>query len=459
MSTTLYPLDALRAELPALEWITEAHRVENLSRDFAWYSPVLERTLAGKHGDLAVRPKTENEIRAVVSACARLKIPLTLRGTGTGNYGQSTPLHGGVILDMSGYNAFMWARPGVGRAQAGIRLAAFDEAARRSGWELRWLPSTFRSATLGGLFGGGFGGAGSLRYGPLAAPGNILAVRAMTVEPEPQIVELRGPEALLMHHVYGTNGIVLELEVGLAPAHDWLEGVATFDDFDTALRFGADLGRAPGLVTKEVSFMAAPITDYFTKLGLPSGQHAVVFLAAEFCEETILQMLNERGGQLSYRATAAEVTASRRTLLEYVWNHTTLHAFKVEKNLTYIQSSYNPACFLEQVTAMAQRFAGEIQMHVEFLHTKEGAYSCSGLEIIQTRDEARLAEIMQAYRDAGVTINNPHTFVVEEGKQNLTLNPKVLEMKHRFDPQGLLNPGKLKSWKPSQPATQEMAHA
>jgi FAD/FMN-containing dehydrogenase len=101
----------------------------------------------------------------VVGACARLAIPITLRGTGTGNYGQCTPLHGGLILDMSAYNAFLWARPGVGRAQAGIRLAAFDDAARPLGWELRWLPSTFRSATLGGLFGGGFGGAGSLRYG------------------------------------------------------------------------------------------------------------------------------------------------------------------------------------------------------------------------------------------------------------------------------------------------------
>lgn len=459
MTSSAYPIDTLRAELPTLDWITEPHRVKNLSRDFAWYSPVLERTLAGKHGDIAVRPRTEDEIRAVVAACARLSIPITLRGTGTGNYGQCTPLHGGLILDMSSYNAFLWAKPGVGRAQAGIRLAAFDDAARPLGWELRWLPSTFRSATLGGLFGGGFGGAGSLRYGPLAAPGNILAVRAMTVEPEPQIIELRGPEALVMHHVYGTNGIVLELEVGLAPAHDWLEGVATFDDFDAALRFGADLGRAPGLVTKEVSFMAAPITDYFTKLGLPSGRHAVVFLAAEFCEETIAQMLAERGGTLSYRATAAEVAASRRTLLEYVWNHTTLHAFKVEKNLTYIQSAYNPSCYLEQVRTLARRFAGEVQMHVEFLRTKEGEFSCSGLEIICTRDETRLAEIMQAYRDSGVIINNPHTCYVEEGKQNLKLNPQVLAMKQRFDPQGLLNPGKLKSWAPAQPHAQEVAHA
>src|SRR5213075_541193 len=72
--------------------------------------------------------------------CARDAIPITVRGSGTGNYGQSIPLHGGDILDMSGYNAFGWVRGGAGRAQAGIRLADFDRQARPQGWELRWLP-------------------------------------------------------------------------------------------------------------------------------------------------------------------------------------------------------------------------------------------------------------------------------------------------------------------------------
>ena len=120
-------------------------------------------------------------------ACARDAIPITLRGSGTGNYGQSVPLRGGVLLDLSGYNGFGWVRDGVGRAQAGIRLAEFDRQARPHGWELRWLPSTFRSATLGGLFGGGFGGVGSITYGPVAAPGNVLGARVMTVEPEPHV--------------------------------------------------------------------------------------------------------------------------------------------------------------------------------------------------------------------------------------------------------------------------------
>jgi len=244
----------LPLELPALDWITDAPRVARLSQDFAWFSPVLKRQLADKTAEIAVRPRTEAEIRAVVATCARDSIPITVRGSGTGNYGQAIPLHGGVILDMSGYNAFGWVRGGAGRAQAGIRLADFDRHARPQGWELRWLPSTFRSATLGGLFGGGFGGAGSITYGPMAAAGNVLGVRVMTVEPEPRVIELRAPDAMLLHHVYGTNGIVLELEVALAPALDWIESIATFGSFDAALEFASSLGSAPnGRPAKSVS--------------------------------------------------------------------------------------------------------------------------------------------------------------------------------------------------------------
>ena len=202
-------------DLRELDWITDPNRIARLSQDFAWFSPVLKRALEGKAGDLAVRPRTEEEIRQVVSACATAGIPITVRGSGTGNYGQCTPLEGGVILDMSGYNAFGWVRDNVGRAQAGIRLSDFDRFSRPHGRELRWLPSTYRSATLGGLFGGGFGGAGSINYGPLAAPGNVLGVRVITAEPEPQCIELRGAEAMALHHVYGTNGIVLNLKLHL----------------------------------------------------------------------------------------------------------------------------------------------------------------------------------------------------------------------------------------------------
>ena len=437
----------LALELTDLDWITDPQRVARLSQDFAWFSPVLKRQLADKRADIAVRPRTEDEIRRVVAACARDAIPLTLRGSGTGNYGQSVPLHGGVVLDLSGYNAFGWVREGTGRAQAGIRLADFDRQAQPHGWELRWLPSTFRSATLGGLFGGGFGGAGSITYGPVAAPGNVLGVRVMTVAPEPEIVELRSPEAMLLHHTYGTNGVVLEIEVALAPALSWLECVATFPSFDSGLEFSSALAAAPGIVKKEVCFFAAPVPDLMTNLSdfLPKGCHAVLLVVAASSEGATLDLLRSFGGAITYRKTAEEVKKSNRTLLEYTWNHTSLNAFRVDKGLTYIQSAFDPARHVEQAKALERELAGEVLMHLEFLRNREGLSTCSGLQLIRYTNDQRLDEIMQIHRDHGVHINNPHVYIVEDGKQ-AKLNPAVLEMKARFDPQGLLNPGKLRSW-------------
>lgn len=427
-------------------------RVARLSQDFAWFSPVLKAALLGKQGEVAVRPRTEEEIRQVVSACAVAHIPITVRGTGTGNYGQSTPLHGGVILDMSAYNGFCWVRGSVGRAQAGIRLAKFDEQVRLQGQELRWLPSTFRSATLGGLFGGGFGGAGSINHGPLAAPGNILGVRVMSLEPEPKVVELRGAQAMMLHHTYGTNGIVLELEVALTPATAWAEFIATFISFDEALAFANEFGSAPGLLKKEVCFLAAPIPDYMVQFAdhLPAGCHAVLLIVAPHSEEGMRDMVATRGGSISYKKTAEEVQQSNRTLLEYTWNHTTLNALKIDKGLTYIQSTFDPVRKLEQVKALETALAGEVMMHLEFLRGREGVFNCSGLQLIRYSTEERLNEIMQIYRDHGVQINNPHVFIIEDGKQK-DLDPAVVKTKERFDPQGLLNPGKLRSWDARKP--------
>ena len=161
-------------------------------------------------------------------------------------------------------------------------------------------------------------------------------------------------------------------------------------------------------------------------------------------------MVAQHGGQVTYRKTADEVASSHKTLLEYTWNHTTLHALKVDKGLTYIQSGFNPMHRLKQVKALEAALKGEVMMHLEFLRTKEGAFNCSGLQIIRYTTEERLNQIMQIYRDHGVQINNPHVYIVEDGKQN-HLDPAVVGMKRRFDPQGLLNPGKLRSWYTAEP--------
>ena len=448
MNAPVSAIERLHLELPELDWITDPSRIARLSQDFAWFSPVLDRQLKDKRADAVVRPRTEEEIRALVSACARLSVPITIRGSGTGNYGQTTPLAGGVVLDMTGYNAVQWVQPGVARAQAGIRLGELEKQTKPSGQELRCVPSTYRSATLGGLFGGGFGGVGSINYGPLAAPGNVLGLRAMTIEPEPQFFELRGEEALCMHHLWGTNGLVLELEVALAPAHPWLESLVVFESFDRALGFADALAHAPGIVKREVAFFASPVPDHLAQLAehLPKGCHAVLSLVAESSEDPMLQLVRAHGGTMSYRKTAEEVRKSNRTLMEFTWNHTTLHALKVDKTLTYLQSSFIPGQHVQQIKEMEALFAGEVLMHAEFLRNLDGLITCSALQLVRFTTEERLDEIIRMHRERGVRINNPHVFIVEDGKAGGALSPEIIEMKKRFDPQGLLNPGKLRDW-------------
>jgi FAD/FMN-containing dehydrogenase len=441
---------AVATTLPALEWITD-NRVARLSQDFNWFSPVLKRQLEHQRADAVVRPKTEPEVCAIVAACAREGVPITVRGSGTGNYGQCVPLHGGVILDLSAYNRLLWVKPGVGRAQAGIRLGDMDRQMREERQELRCVPSTWRSATLGGLFGGGFGGLGSITYGPLAARGNVLGLRAISVEAEPRLIELRAPEALLLHHVYGCNGIVLELEVGLAPAHPWLEAVVSFDAFEPALAFADALAAAPGIVKKGVTLLAQPIPDLLLRAvpvlagALQQASHAVLTLVAECADDALRQLVAQHGGRVTLHRDAAEVARTQRTITEYTWNHTTLHAMKADKSLTYTQCAFQSGRHTQQAAQLRAHFGDEVHTHLEWIRNLEGALTCSGLQLIRYSSDERLSEIQQIHRDHGVNIANPHVFIVEDGKQG-RINPDVVAMKQRLDPLGLLNPGKLRGW-------------
>ncbi|HXW19801.1 MAG TPA: FAD-binding protein, partial [Roseiarcus sp.] len=150
--------------------IVEPQVVRRRSRDFFWYSPILNEELRGKSAEVVVAPRDEADVIAIARAAARRGVPLTPRGGGTGNYGQAVPLQGGALVDFSGMTRLKWSKPGVVRVEAGAKMGAIDEALRASGFELRMHPSTKRTATIGGFVAGGSGGVGSVAYGGLRDP-------------------------------------------------------------------------------------------------------------------------------------------------------------------------------------------------------------------------------------------------------------------------------------------------
>ncbi|MBE9116470.1 FAD-binding oxidoreductase [Lusitaniella coriacea LEGE 07157] len=434
--------DAIITELAGMEVITNANQLEKLSLDYYHFSPILQPQLANKRGNLVVRPKQEEEVKRVVQTCVRHQIPLTVRGAGTGNYGQCIPLEGGIILDTTSMNAIRWIRGDVACVEPGVKIIDLDREAKTQGWELRMYPSTYRSATIGGFIGGGSGGIGSITYGQLRDRGNVLAAKVMTMEDPPQRLELRGDDVQKVNHAYGTNGIITELEIALAPAYPWADTIVVFDEFMQAARFGQALSDADGLLKKLVCICADPIPSYFTPLKshLPTGKHCALLMVAESSLEGLQDLIQEYGGEQTYCRTAQQPQKGL-SLPEFTWNHTTLHARSIDPTLTYLQTFFFN---LEIVEEMYRHFGDEVPMHLEFLRVGGKAIP-AGLQLVRFTTEERLNEIIRYHEERGALIANPHTYILEDGGRKV-INPLQLAFKEKVDPNGLMNPGKMRAW-------------
>src|SRR5579863_4571874 len=104
----MFPLAAFRAEIGEIPATDHPKTLRAKSHDWSEVSPILRKLLEGKSADLVVQPRTKEEVIRAVAAAARHRIPLTPRGAGTANYGQSVPLHGGIVLDLTGFTGIVW---------------------------------------------------------------------------------------------------------------------------------------------------------------------------------------------------------------------------------------------------------------------------------------------------------------------------------------------------------------
>lgn len=443
-------VSALKRDLEGIKLDDNPAIVQQKSRDFYWYSPVLKQQLDHVTGDLIVTPKTEAELIRVLAACHRHGVPVTPRGSGTGNYGQAMPLSGGVVLNLAEMNEIKSIAPGRVVTGPGAVLADIDKATRaHSGQELRLSPSTYNTASIGGFIAGGSGGVGSINFGGLRDFGNVLRLRVVTMEAEPKVLELTGEDLHKVTHAYGTNGIITEVEMPLTAAYEWVDVIVGFDAFMDAARYGNALACQDGILAKLITPIAAPVPQLYFKRHqkfFREGQSICVVMVAQHGLDAFLAFTRRAGGEVIFNAATA--TAEEKKGLppayELAWNHTTLRALRVDPDITYLQSLYpfpNQLALVEKMDAM---FPGEVFSHLEFVRL-DGNITCFGLPLVKFTTEARLDEIVRLHEDNGCPIFNPHRYTLEEGGMKQT-DAVQLAFKRETDPQGLLNPGKMIAW-------------
>jgi len=429
-------LDSFIEDLGSIPHSRDAAALRVKSADFSWFSPIMSAALAGRLADVVVTPRSEEEVIRIASACASHRVPLVARGAGTGNFGQAVPLAGGAVVEMLGLDRIVWQRGNTARAQAGIRLGLLDQELKKNGRELRMHPSTRRLATLGGFVGGGHAGVGTVNWGILRDRGNLLGLRVVTIEETPRVLELRGDDVNLVHHAYGVNGLITEVELPLAPAYEWLDTIVVFDDFERAAEFGLALATHDGLLKKLVSVHAWPIPSYFKPLQpyLPPGKAAALLMIGAETREAFEALVRDFGG-------AVTLCVPQDSIYEYTWGHTTMHALRADRSLTYLVCIFPREDTLGAIARVHAKLGAEAWMHLEFKRFN-GYMTAEGVPLFRYQGFDQMTRLYKAFEAEGVRIANAHTFLLQNGGMK-DLDGAQIEFKRTVDPHLLMNPGKI----------------
>ena len=438
-------VEQFRRDIGDVPATTDARQLRIKSHDFHWYSPILTPQLQSCRADIVVQPRSEQEIGTVASAAARRRVPVTVRGGGTGNYGQSVPLKGGIVLDMTRYNNVTAVNPGSIQVQGGALIHSALEAALATGQQLMMYPSTMKSATIGGYLGGGFAGIGSVRHGIIRDSGMIQSLKIMTLEENPRSLTLSGDDVGFVFHAWGTTGIILEAQLKLVAAERWIDCIATFPAYGDVIAFG-NAAFASDLDIFLLSAVERRFAPFYKRLNayFDGSRHAMFSMVKDGDVDRFFALAGRFNGQRSMAVSDTESAAANlRRIHETAFNHTTLMALQVEPHWTYLQvvmpNPFEPRLVEEQM----RRFGDEVLMHHEYTREK-GRCRIGGLPLIRYTTERRLNEIMRSFEDDGCVLNNPHIFKLEDGGR---FDPEGRKMAFRVqvDPYGLMNPGKLRS--------------
>ncbi|WP_332085105.1 FAD-binding oxidoreductase [Paenibacillus sp. GYB006] len=413
---------------------------EKLSKDYYWYSPVLEKKLHDKLADGIIQPETDEEVVKVLEIAYAHQMPVTVRGAGTGNYGQAVPLNGGIVLDLSRLDRIVEWGEGWARVQCGVKLGVLEREARVRDRELRIYPSTYMKATVGGFVCGGSGGIGSITWGDLW-DGNVLEATVYTMEEQPKKMIVSGDELHAYIHNYGTTGILTELVIPLAPKTEWTQSIVFFDDFMKSMEFSYTLSLDDSIRKRLVSPHEWPIPSFFRpiKKSIRQNQAAVLLETAEGTLPKVTELARSFGGEVGY-SIPSEKYRSGIGLSDFGWNHTTLWALKCENNVTYLQAGFSLEHFREQIKLVKDTFQDEVLLHFEWMRSR-GKVSPASLPIIRYTTEERLNEIIDFFNKHDIFVANPHTYSLDSGGRGIL--PLMKQRKLENDPLRLLNPGKI----------------
>ena len=419
--------------------------------------------------EVVVKPHTAEEISQVLKWCNEYNVPLTPRGAGTGLSGAALPIYGGLLLSMEQFNSILEIDEQnlQARVQSGVITEVFMNAVEDKGLYYPVDPSSKGSCFLGGNVAHGSGGPRVVKYGTIRE--YILNLKV--VLPTGEII-WTGANTLKFASGYnltqlfigseGTLGIVTEIVVKLIPkpAQNVLL-LASFTSNEQACEAVSAIFRA-GITPSAVEFMERKGVEWVMKndgVVFDLKDQVAALLLIEL-DGPSLDTLYETGEQLNavleqyhcVEVLFADTTSQK----EELWRMRRTMAVSVKANSVYKEEdTVVPRAALPQLIAGIKRIgltygfesicyghAGDGNLHVNILKGNMSE------EDWQHKLKKGIAEIFELTVSLGGTLSGEHGIgLVQKEYMHLKFSEVHLNLmrhiKQVFDPQGILNPGKI----------------
>lgn len=420
--------------------------------------------------EVVVKPRTTEEISAIMKLCNEQRIPVTPRGAGTGLAGAALADKGGVLLSTERFNTILNIdeRNHQVITEPGVITEVLMEEVKKVGLFYPPDPSSRGSCFIGGNISANSGGPKAVKYGVV----RDYVLNLEVVLPNGEVI-WTGANVLkystgynLTHLIVGsegTLGIVTKIVLRLIPLPKYdLLMLVPFKNLEQAGEAVSEIFRAgfvpSGLelveidalqiVSKMVDSSAVPVTD-------DTAAHLIIEVDGNDMDvlmkdmEAISELLTKYDiGELYFADDAqqkAELWKLRRRVAEAV----KLVGYTIEED-TVVPRAELPA-LIKGVKALGKQYdfnvvcyghAGDGNLHIR-IH-KEGTPNSYG-DAEMTKCLRAMFELVHGL---GGTISGEHGVgLIQKGYMDIVMkeaNLKLMrEIKRAFDPNNILNPGKI----------------
>lgn len=436
------------------------------SEDLLAYSSDAIRYYAQHKPDAVVLPDDLDDVIKTVKYASDHVIPLTPRGAGSGLSGGATPIHGGIVLDMKRMNKILSISKGnmTARAEAGVVLADFHRAVEKEGLFYPPDPQSMDVCTLGGNVACRAGGPRGVKYG--TTPQYVLGLEA--VLPDGSVINTGGNTVKqangynitqMLTGSEGTLAVITKVNLRLLTLPPGRQtAVVVCDSPELAAALVSRIvyeGTVPA-VLEYLSVGAVLLMNSYCPIPIALDGQAYLLLELDGTPTLIKEDL-ERIKEISRRMKAREFTVIEDVKqAAMIWT--------ARKNLTPLILRFCEKSIGEDVSVPRDKIPEMVKAVADIGerlgvsagmsgHAGDGNIH-PGVQILNITPEAEqkaeeaIKLIIEKGLELGGTVSGEHgiglhksTFLEKElGRDQIELMKRI---KYAFDPQGIMNPGKI----------------